>query len=99
MVVLVAFSLAWVPEASVAAWRWPLVAVIIGATILGAPIFVLLGGLAVVLFYADAGTMMSVRSAVGAVPRATLQIASQETLPTIPLFTLAGTLLARGVTP
>lgn len=99
VVVLAAFSLAWVPEASVAAWRWPLVAVIIGATILGAPIFVLLGGLAVVLFYADAGTMMSVRSAVGAVPRATLQIASQETLPTIPLFTLAGTLLARGGTP
>jgi len=98
-IVLAAFSLAWVPEASVAAWRWPLVAVIIGATILGAPIFVLLGGLAVVLFYADAGTMMSVRSAVGAVPNATLQIASQETLPTIPLFTLAGTLLARGGTP
>ena len=97
--VLAAFSLGSVPEASVAAWRWPLVAVIIGATVLGAPIFVLLGGLAVVLFYADAGAMMSVRSAVGAVPNATLQITSQDTLPTIPLFTLAGTLLARGVTP
>jgi tripartite ATP-independent transporter DctM subunit len=97
--VLAAFSLGWVPEASVAAWRWPLVAVIIGATVLGAPIFVLLGGLAVVLFYADAGAMMSVRSAVGAVPNATLQITSQDTLPTIPLFTLAGTLLARGGTP
>lgn len=98
-VVLAAFSLAWVPEASVAAFRWPLVAVIVGATILGAPIFVLLGGLAVVLFYADASAMMSVRSAVGAVPSATLQITSQDTLPTIPLFTLAGTLLARGGTP
>ena len=97
--VLAAFSLGSVPEASVAAWRWPLVAVIIGATVLGAPIFVLLGGLAVVLFYADAGAMMSVRSAVGAVPNATLQITSQDTLPTIPLFTLAGTLLARGGTP
>ena len=97
--VLAAFSLGSVPEASVAAWRWPLVAVIIGATVLGAPIFVLLGGLAVVLFYADAGVMMSVRSAVGAVPNATLQITSQDTLPTIPLFTLAGTLLARGGTP
>ena len=51
------------------------------------------------LFYADAGAMMSVRSAVGAVPNATLQITSQDTLPTIPLFTLAGTLLARGGTP
>jgi C4-dicarboxylate transporter DctM subunit len=98
-VVLAAFSLAWMPEASVSAWRWPLVAVIIGSTALGAPIFVLLGGLAIVLFYADAGTMMSVQSAVGAVPNATLQIARQETLPTIPLFTLAGTLLARGGTP
>ena len=91
-VVLAAFSLAWVPEASVGAWRWPLVAVILGATVLGAPIFVLLGGLAVVLFYADAVTVM-------AVPSATLQVASQDTLPTIPLFTLAGTLLARGGTP
>ena len=91
-VVLAAFSLAWVPEASVAAWRWPLVAVIIGATVLGAPIFVLLGGLALALFYADAVTVM-------AVPAQTLQIVSQPTLPTIPLFTLAGTLLARGGTP
>jgi tripartite ATP-independent transporter DctM subunit len=91
-VVLAAVSLAWVPEVSVAAWRWPLVAVIIGATILGAPIFVLLGGLAVVLFYADAVTVMSV-------PMATLQIVSKPTLPTIPLFTMAGTLLARGGTP
>jgi C4-dicarboxylate transporter, DctM subunit len=40
-----------------------------------------------------------VRSAVGAVPSATLQITSQDTLPTLPLFTLAGTLLARGGTP
>jgi len=98
-VVLATFSLAWVPEGATAAWRWPLVAVIVGAAVLGAPIFVLLGGLAVVLFYADAGAMMSVRSAVGAVPSAILQIASQDTLPTIPLFTLAGTLLARGGTP
>jgi tripartite ATP-independent transporter DctM subunit len=98
-VVLAAFSLAWVPEASVAAWRWPLVAVVLGATVLGAPIFVLLGGLAVVLFYADAGTMTPIRDAVMSVPSATLQIASQETLPAIPLFTLAGTLLASGGTP
>jgi C4-dicarboxylate transporter DctM subunit len=91
-IVLAAFSLTWVPEVSVAAWRWPLVAVIIAATVLGAPIFVLLGGLAVVLFYSDAVTVM-------AVPSATLQVASQDTLPTIPLFTLAGTLLARGGTP
>ena len=97
--VLAAFSLGSVPDASVAAWRWPLVAAIIGAAVLGAPIFVLLGGLAVVLFYAEAGPMMSVRSAVGAVPSATLQITSQDTLPTLPLFTLAGTLLARGGTP
>jgi C4-dicarboxylate transporter, DctM subunit len=98
-VVLAAFSLAWVPEASVAAWRWPLIAVVIGATILGAPIFVLLGGLAVVLFYADAGTMTPVRDAIMSVPTAALQIAGQDILPTIPLFTLAGTLLASGGTP
>ena len=87
--VMAAFGLAWVSEASVSAWRWPLVAVVLGATIVSAPIFVLLGGLAVVLFYADGVTIMSV-------PAQTLQIVSQPTLPTIPLFTLAGTLLASG---
>jgi len=90
--VLAASGLAWVPEASVVAWRWPLVALILVATVLGAPIFVLLGGLALALFYADGVTLM-------AVPGATLQIASQTVLPTIPLFTLAGTLLATGGTP
>jgi tripartite ATP-independent transporter DctM subunit len=91
-VVLAASGLAWVPDASVMAWRWPLAAVVLAATVLGAPIFVLLGGLALVLFYADGVTLM-------AVPGATLQIVSQPTLPTIPLFTLAGTLLATGGTP
>ncbi len=91
-VVASALALAWVPESSVGAWRWPLVAIVLAATVMGAPIFVLLGGLAVVLFYADAVTIMSV-------PAQTLQIVSQPTLPTIPLFTLAGTLLARGGTP
>jgi len=90
--VLAVFGLARVPDASVAAWRWPLVAVVLGATVLGAPIFVLLGGLALALFFADGVTLM-------AVPGATLQIVSQPTLPTLPLFTLAGTLLARGGTP
>ncbi|MBE3098658.1 MAG: TRAP transporter large permease subunit [Planctomycetes bacterium] len=90
--VVAAFSLGWLPEASVSAWRWPLVAVVIGATVLGAPIFVLLGGVALVLFHADAVTVM-------AVPTQTIQIVAQPTLPTLPLFTLAGTLLARGGTP
>jgi len=86
------FGLASVPEASVGEWRWPLVVAVLAATVLGAPIFVLLGGLALALFFADVVPLM-------AVPGATLQIVSQPTLPTIPLFTLAGTLLAKGGTP
>ncbi len=91
-VVAAVFLLGRLPDASAAALRWPLVAVIVAATVAGAPIFVTLGGLALVLFYADAGSL-------AAVPSETYRIVSSPTLPTIPLFTLAGCLLAEGKTP
>ena len=85
-------SLAYAPESTAVAARWPLIAGLVAATVLGAPIFVTLGGAALVLFYADAIPLAAVASE-------TYKIVSSPTLPTIPLFTMAGVLLAEGGTP
>ena len=55
----------------------------------GAPIFVALGAVSAVLFYADATPLASISVEA-------YRIASNPILPTIPLFTLAGTILAAG---
>jgi tripartite ATP-independent transporter DctM subunit len=57
------------------------------ATVLGAPIFALLGGLAVVLFMRDAVP-------IAAVPVETYRLAVSPTLAAVPLFTLTGYLLS-----
>jgi C4-dicarboxylate transporter, DctM subunit len=67
--------------------RWPLLVVVLGASVLGAPIFVVLGGVALVLFWADDVTV----AAVGA---ETVRQINSPVMPTIPLFTLAGYILA-----
>lgn len=91
-VVAATVSLAFAPEAMAPSVRWPLIVLLLAATVLGAPIFVTLGGAALVLFYADLVPL-------AAVPSQTYGIVSSPTLPTIPLFTLAGVLLAEGGTP
>jgi tripartite ATP-independent transporter DctM subunit len=53
----------------------------------GAPIFVGLGGLAILMFWVD-------YTPISAIPAETYRIVVSPTLPTIPLFTLAGYLLA-----
>ena len=68
---------------------WPALAVILAAMLLGAPIFTVLGGAAVLLFMADGVP-------IAAVPVETYRLAVSPTLPAIPLFTLAGFLLAEG---
>lgn len=59
------------------------------ATILGAPIFVALGGTALILFY---GKELPIAS----IPVDHYRLVVNPTLPTIPLFTLAGYFLAEG---
>ncbi len=59
------------------------------AVIRGAPIFVILGGAAVLLFWNEAGVM-------AAIPVETYRIVVHPMLPTIPLFTLAGYFFAEG---
>ena len=70
----------------------PLVVALIGATALGAPIFVGIGGVAAVLLWHDFFP-------VAAVPTEAYNLAIKPILPTIPLFTLAGFILADGGTP
>ena len=62
---------------------------LIGAAILGLPIFALIGGLAALLFWYE-------YVPVSAVPLAAYQLSGQPLLPAIPLFTLAGYILAEG---
>ncbi len=59
------------------------------AVILGAPIFTLLGGAALILFWGD-------HQPIAMVPIDYYRLTVDPTLPTIPLFTLAGYFLAEG---
>ena len=71
---------------------WPLLALILVAAAGGAPIFVALGGAAAVLLW-------SIWNPVSAIPAEAYSMVSKPTLPTIPLFTLAGYILAEGGAP
>jgi tripartite ATP-independent transporter DctM subunit len=67
----------------------PGVAALFVAALLGAPLFALLGGLAALLFHADGQPM-------AAIAIETYGLATMPLLPTLPLFALAGTVLAAG---
>ncbi len=68
---------------------WPLVLLLIFATALGGPIFVMLGGAALFLFLSDGVPAM-------AIPAETYRMSVSVTLAAIPLFTLTGFALAEG---
>jgi tripartite ATP-independent transporter DctM subunit len=68
---------------------WPAIATLLVATVLGSPIFVTLGGAAMILFWGDDLPIASI-------PLDHYRLVTNATLPTIPLFTLAGYLLAEG---
>lgn len=65
--------------------------IILFALLNGAPIFIGLGGMAVLFFWYDF-------TPIAAIPAETYRIVVSPTLPTIPLFTLAGYLLAESKT-
>ena len=81
-----AFGIGLVP-AHAGALVWPLALVVVGAALLGAPVFVAMGGLALVLFFSD-GTP------VAAVSAEVYRLIASPTLPAIPLLTAAGYVLA-----
>ena len=64
---------------------------LIMAGIVGSPIFSVIGGIALLLFLAE-------DISVAAIPIEAYRIAASPILPTVPLFTLAGYILAKGGT-
>jgi C4-dicarboxylate transporter DctM subunit len=68
---------------------WPGLLVVFVAAAIGAPIFAILGGAAVLLFMSDGVTPATVLIE-------TYSLSVSPTLPAIPLFTLAGFILAEG---
>ena len=70
---------------------WPGIAALILAAILGAPIFVVLGGAALLLFFGDGVP-------IAGIPVETYRIVVSPSIPAIPLFTLTGYILAEGRT-
>ena len=82
----VALSLGLLPQ-TVSAHVWPLALVVLVAALVGAPVFVAMGGIAAVLFFSD-GTPVS------AVTRKVYDLIASPTLPAIPLLTAAGYVLA-----
>ena len=86
--VATAFGLGLVPQLA-AHVVVPLALVILLAALLGAPVFVAMGGIALLLFFRD-GTPVS------AVPAEIYRLVASPTLPAIPLLTAAGYVLAEG---
>lgn len=68
---------------------WPGVITLLVAAILGAPIFIILGGVTLLLLQAE-GTPAA------AIPVETYRLVVSPSIPAIPLFTLAGYVLAEG---
>jgi tripartite ATP-independent transporter DctM subunit len=81
-----AFALGLVP-AELAHYLWPLTLLVLAAALLGAPVFVAMGGVAMVLFFTE-GTP------VAAVSAEVYRLVASPTLPAIPLLTAAGYVLA-----
>ena len=67
---------------------WPLAIWLVAVLLAGAPIFAVLGGLALALFWQDGQPLASV-------PLSHYQITVNPSLPALPLFTLAGLIFAR----
>jgi C4-dicarboxylate transporter, DctM subunit len=85
-----AVALAAAP-AELGGWAWAGWALLLVAGAFGAPIFVLLGGVALLLFRSSGVTIASV-------PAETYRIVASPIFPTIPIFTIVGILLSEGGT-
>ena len=83
------FLIGFRPSALEGHLAWPWILVPLAATILGAPIFVMIGGTALILFLTEG--IGPVNSIIDAHEQLTF-----SGIPAIPLFTLAGFLLAEG---
>jgi C4-dicarboxylate transporter, DctM subunit len=73
-------------------WSYPMLPLLVGCALLGAPVFAILGGAALLLFWQQGAPIASV-------PLDHYRLVVNPTLPAIPLFTLAGFILAAGGAP
>jgi len=85
-----AVALAAAP-AELGGWAWAGWALLLAAAAFGAPIFVLLGGAALLLFRTSGVTIASISAE-------TYRIVASPIFPTIPIFTIVGVLLSEGGT-
>lgn len=79
----------WALRTHAHALLWPLMIIILVAFVLGAPVFCVMGGAAMLLFWSDGSPIASVL-------QETLRLAENEALPAVPLLTLIGFVLAAG---
>ncbi len=86
---LVGIAISYWPEWFEGRSAWPGLLVLLLATVLGGPIFVIIGGAALILFLVDAVPA-------AAIPVETYRLSVSPTLAAIPLFTFTGFLLAEG---
>lgn len=84
-----AWAIGFLLEAYAGKILWPGIGLLAVTALLGAPLFVAMGGVALLLFFADGTPAASI-------PVETYRLVVSPSLPTIPLFTLAGFLLAEG---
>lgn len=89
--VAVAAALYFVPDTVAPKLVLPLIVFLLAGTVVGTPIFATIAGTAMLLFWGQ-------QTPVAAVPDSTYQLTVSPMLPTIPLFTLAGYILAEGGT-
>ena len=87
--ILVGFWLGRTDGILAAAPVWPFISLVLAAAVLGAPIFTILGGAAVLLYMGDGDLPVIVAIE-------TYGLTIQPYLPAIPLFTLGGFILAQG---
>lgn len=69
--------------------KWPALGLLVLATMMGAPVFTTLGGAALILFWAEGEPIASL-------PLDHYRLTTNASLPTVPMFTLAGYFLAEG---
>lgn len=86
-VALLVATLALWPPGSPQAWLIPALVALVAATFLGAPVFTALGGAALILFWGHGEPVQSV-------PLKHYSLTTNDLLPSIPIFTLAGYFLA-----
>jgi tripartite ATP-independent transporter DctM subunit len=82
------FSLGLIPEQA-AAWAFPLSLLVLAAAALGAPIFVVMGALALLFFFKDGTPIAAVSAEIS-------RLMASPLIPAIPLLTACGYVLAEG---